>query len=63
VNQQYRTAWEEFKAKDRQTRLIISKIYRSASTGQTPYLLSREEIVKFNQAREAWFEFLRVARR
>lgn len=60
---EYQAAWQKFKAKDRQSRLILNKIYRSTKSHKSPYLLSPEDISKFNQTREAWFEFLRVARR
>jgi hypothetical protein len=62
VQKQYIKSWLDFKTKDNQVRLIMSQIHRSIKNGQ-PHRLSTEEIEQFNQAREAWFKFLRVARR
>lgn len=63
MQSQYQAAWEKFKSKDSQARLILTRIHRAAKQPGRPYLLSPEDISVFNQAREAWFEFLRVARR
>jgi hypothetical protein len=59
---QYIKSWRNFNDKEKQVRLIISRIHRSIKK-QEPYLLTPEEISRFNQAREAWYEFLSVARR
>ena len=63
MQKQYLQAWRKYKEKDKQVRLILSKIHRSVKDHEAPYRLSKRDIEQCNQAREAWFEFLRVARR
>lgn len=62
MKDQYIKSWLNFKTKDNQVRIIMSKIHRSIKDGQF-HKLNHQEIEQFNQAREAWFEFLQSARK
>lgn len=62
MKDQYIKSWLNFKIKDNQVRILMNKIHRSIKDGQF-YKLSGQEIEQFNQAREAWFDFLRSARK
>ncbi|HEX9679247.1 MAG TPA: hypothetical protein VGA08_01390 [Candidatus Saccharimonadales bacterium] len=63
MKDQYRQALEKFKQKDTKARLIMNRLHRSLKSDHKPYLLSAADIRTVNEAREAWFEFLRFGRK
>lgn len=62
MQQKYQTALSKWQSKDKSAREVIKKINRTSQRGGF-YLISREDVLKVNQAREAWLELLRVARK
>jgi hypothetical protein len=62
VQQKYQSALSKWQAKDKKAREVIKKINRANQSGGY-YLISREDVFKVNQAREAWLELLSVGRK
>lgn len=61
MQHRYQNALKKWQERDKKAREVIKKINRSNQKGSY-YLITREDVVKVNQAREAWLELLSVAR-
>lgn len=62
MQKKYQTALNKWQERDKRAREVIKKINGTAQRGGY-YLITREDVVKVNQAREAWLELLSVARK
>lgn len=62
MQKQYKNALARWQDKDKRAREVIKKINRVSQKGGY-YLISRADVIKVNQAREAWLELLSVARK
>lgn len=62
MQSQYKKALEDYTQKDRYVRDLMQRVRVHLKAGH-PYFITREDVVKVNEARSAWLEFLKVARR
>jgi hypothetical protein len=61
MQKKYQNALVKWQERDKQARAVIKKINRSSQQGSY-YLITKEDVLKVNQAREAWLELLSYAR-